>query len=437
MKDHYNVLIAGSGAAACTAALCLPGHLSVAVITKSEVQSCNSFLAQGGISIAHENEPLEDFIEDTVKAGRYTNNRRIVTRILSESRNVLALLQQFGVEFDRNPDSSFNLHREGGHRIERIYHVGDYTGRAIMQALYRQMAQRSNIQVLPFVTVFDLLRHSGECCGVCAAMPSGEYVNLYADCTVLATGGIGGLFQASSNFRHIAGDGLGIALKHYLGVSDLEKIQIHPTMLYTTDDNRKPLVTEALRGAGAKLYDRKGNRFVDELLPRDVVSDAILKQQRETGSPFVYLDWSMLSEEAFRRKFPTVYQSCVDYGIPFDDKRIPVTPGQHYYMGGIFVDEAGRTTMPRLYAIGEAACAGFHGSNRLASNSLLEAVYFGRAAARAIAADPTSVRCPDLPVTETRPLDEVLAKYHRHLKQEIKRRDNKFYEQWLAAPNGG
>ena len=246
--------------------------------------------------------------------------------------------------------------------------------------------KRSNLTIRPYTTMLDILTDKGRCCGVVLKdNKSGVVFPVRAGNTVLATGGVGGLFRHSTNFRILTGDGLAVSLRHGVAVDHADYIQFHPTTLYTKGRGRRFLISESLRGEGAHLINRKGERFVDELLPRDVVTEAIYREMQKEGSDFVRIDLRPVGEETLLSHFPTIVKRCKKEGYDVLKEPVPVVPAQHYFMGGVRSDLFGRTTMPHLYAVGETCCNGVHGRNRLASNSLLESIVFAKRAAEDIA----------------------------------------------------
>lgn len=241
--------------------------------------------------------------------------------------------------------------------------------------------ERENISICEHHTMVDLLVRDNTCYGVLVQTPGGELVPLYADYTVLACGGLGGLYEHSTNFRHITGDALAIALQHNIKLEHIDYIQIHPTTLYSTEPGRRFLISESVRGEGAVLLDRNKERFVNELLPRDLLTAKVREQMKKDNMPYVWLSMEPISRDTIINHFPNIYKRCLEEGYDCTREPIPVVPAQHYFMGGIWVDVDSHTSMEHLYAIGETSCNGVHGRNRLASNSLLESLVFARRAA--------------------------------------------------------
>lgn len=383
MDLSTDVLIVGTGVSGLYFALNLRSDLKVTIITKSHVRDCNSYLAQGGISMARNKEDIDIFIEDTLKAGRYKNKVSAVKILAEESAKNIAALKDFNVDFNME-DGTFDYTREGAHSIKRIVHCDDETGKQVTETLLHEVQSRKNITVIENAYLADLITKDNQCFGG-IVLREDVQTNIFSKFTILASGGIGGLFKNSTNQRTITGNGIAIALKNNIKVEHLDYIQIHPTSLFEEKKNeRKMLISESVRGEGGKLYNINGKSFVDELLPRDVVSKAIFEEEKKTNSPFVYLDITTKPKDYLTERFPFIYSECLKRGIDITRDKIPVTPAQHYFMGGIDVDEYSRTSMKNLFACGEVSCTGVHGANRLASNSLLEALVFPARAAKLI-----------------------------------------------------
>ena len=377
-----DVLIVGCGVGGLYCALQLPADKQILMVSKDELERSDSFLAQGGICVLRDEEDYDFYYEDTMKAGHYENNPRSVELMIRSSQRVIADLVSYGAEFEKDGDE-FAYTREGAHSRPRILFHEDETGKEITSKLLAEAKRRANITFLEKYTMVDLLTKSNACYGILGKDDAGEFSVITADYTVLATGGIGGLYEHSTNFRHLTGDALAVALKHNIKLQDIDYIQIHPTTLYQEKPGRKFLISESVRGEGAILLNSKGERFVDELLPRDVVTQAILKEMRKEGTKHVWLSLAPIPKEEIMGHFPNIYRKCLEVGYDITKEPIPVVPAQHYFMGGVAVDEYSKTSMDRLYAVGETACNGVHGKNRLASNSLLESLVFaGRAANR-------------------------------------------------------
>ena len=375
-----DVVIVGSGVAGLYCALNLPKEKNVVVVTKSPAEESDSFLAQGGICVERDDEDYESFYEDTMKAGHYENKPESVDIMIRDSRGVIADLVSFGADFEKN-ENGFVYTREGAHSRPRILYHKDITGKEITSKLLMEAKRRENITIIESFTMVDLVMENGECRGIIGHNSDGEYSSIVADYTVLATGGIGGLFKHSTNFRHLTGDALALAIKHGIALKNIDYIQIHPTTLYSKRRGRDFLISESVRGEGAILLNSKGERFVNELLPRDVVANAIFAEMKKEGTEHVWLSLAPIPESEIRGHFPNIYARCLEEGYDATREPIPVVPAQHYFMGGIDVDGHSKTSAERLYAVGETACNGVHGKNRLASNSLLESLVFAKRAA--------------------------------------------------------
>lgn len=384
---YYDVVIAGCGVGGLYTALNLPQEQKILMICKENVENCDSMLAQGGICVMRDESDYDAYFEDTMRAGHYENRKESVDIMIRSSRAVINRLLELGVRFDKNPDGSLQYTKEGAHSRSRICFHKDITGKEITTALLRQVSSRSNAAILEYTTMTDILT-AGRCCtGMIAKTARGDTLHIHARDTVMATGGIGGLYEHSTNFPCLTGDALGIAGKHGIELEHLDYVQIHPTSLYSEKPGRSFLISESARGEGAVLLNGKGERFVDELLPRDVVSQAIYAEMEKEGSRHVWLSFKPVPKEIIRSHFPNIRETCREAGYDIMKEPIPVVPAQHYFMGGIHVDSSSRTTMEHLYAVGETSCNGVHGKNRLASNSLLESLVFAERAAAGIAAD--------------------------------------------------
>lgn len=379
-----DIIIVGCGVAGLYCALNLPEDKNVTIVTKTEASKSDSFLAQGGICVLRDESDYRAFFEDTMKAGHYENNPECVEIMIRSSQEVIDELASFGVQFEKEGEA-YIYTREGAHSRPRILFHEDETGKEITFHLLETARSRKNITLIENFTMVDLICHNNGCTGIIGHDANGKYISICADYTVLATGGIGGLFKHSTNYRHLTGDALALALKYDIRLQNIDYIQIHPTTLYTKKHGREFLISESVRGEGAILLNAKGERFVNELLPRDVVANAILDEMKKEGREHVWLSLAPIPEEEIKTHFPNIYQHCLNEGYDITREPIPVVPSQHYFMGGIAVDHDSKTSMERLYAVGETACNGVHGRNRLASNSLLESLVFAKRAASHIA----------------------------------------------------
>ena len=432
--ETTDILIVGTGAAGLFNALQLPEHYQILLITKEDADKADSFLAQGGMCMLLNDDDYDSYFEDTMKAGHYENNKQSVDIMIRSSQKIAQELVDYGVDFERDAEGNFVFTREGAHSENRILFHEDLTGQEITSKLLARARERSNITIREHTTLVDILCDENNVChGGVVREADGTLHAIRSRAVVLATGGLGGLFRFSTNFRHIAGDALAIAMRHNIEVEHINYIQIHPTTLYTTKPGRSFLISESVRGEGAYLYNKDGKRFVNELLPRDVVSQEICKQMKLDGRPYVELSVTHLDPEFIKKRFPNIYSQCLAEGYDMTKEPIPVTPGQHYFMGGIKVDSDSKTSMDGLYAVGETSCNGVHGKNRLASNSLLESLVFAERAADHSAAHVSD----DQPL----PKDEITfnaadyadidEKNRAAILEEIKRKDEAFYEQWL------
>ena len=382
-----DVVIAGVGVAGLFTAIHLPMDTKVLMICKEDMESCDSMLAQGGICVLRDAGDYDSFFEDTMRAGHYENRKESVDIMIRSSRNVIEQLLDFGVRFNKNEDGSLMYTREGAHSKPRICFHDDITGKEITETLQRYVKTLPNVEIMEYTVMEDIMVEDGKCTGLTAKDSGGNILHIYAKDTVLATGGIGGLYEHSTNFPSLTGDALEVAKEHNVELEHLDYVQIHPTSLYTEHEGRSFLISESARGEGAILLNSKGQRFTDELQPRDVVSKAIHAEMEKEGSRHVWLSFENVPQDTIMNHFPNIYQTCLEEGYDITKEPIPVVPAQHYFMGGIHVDADSCTTMQHLYAVGETSCNGVHGKNRLASNSLLESLVFGQRAAEKICRD--------------------------------------------------
>lgn len=411
-----DVVIVGTGAAGLFAALSLPRDKRIVMITKSDAESSDSFLAQGGICVLRDEEDYEGYFEDTMRAGHYENRKESVDIMIRSSRDVIRELIGYGVEFarrdrdgrrqattDRKEEnflSDYAFTREGAHSRPRILFHEDVTGKEITSKLLAQVRSLENVHIMEYTAMTDIIVENidekaavqpaedcVQCAGVIAEDAEGNVLSIRAPYTILASGGIGGLYEHSTNYPHLTGDALRIAEKHGIRLEHLDYVQIHPTTLYSKKPGRRFLISESVRGEGAILLDKNGERFTDELQPRDVVTKAIQEQMKKDGTDHVWLSMERIDKDTIMKHFPNIYEHCLEEGYDVTKEWIPVVPAQHYFMGGIWVDSDSRTSMERLFAAGETSCNGVHGANRLASNSLLESLVFAKRAAYKIAAE--------------------------------------------------
>lgn len=377
-----DVLIIGSGIAALSVAseLCKYKNKKITIITKGPIKACNSSLAQGGISVAlSDKDDYHWHYEDTMEAGCNINDADAVMKLVSTAPQVILDFIKTGMVFDKDSDGNLAFGREGAHRLNRIIHAGgDRTGLRVVEQLLRTITP--DVTIIQNEMALDLRVKNGKCSGVITRNSKTGEINYYtADYTVLATGGIGQLYPSTSNDITITGDGIAMAYRAGCKLKNLEFVQFHPTML-TIDGKAYGLVSEAVRGAGGILVNDKGEKIMEgvhpqkDLAPRDVVSREVYAHYLKGEK--IYLDISAVKD--FRAKFPTVTEICEEHGVNVDDKLLPVAPGAHFHMGGVEAAPEGITNIEGLYAVGEVACTGVHGANRLASNSLLEGLVFGK-----------------------------------------------------------
>ncbi|MDO4807955.1 MAG: L-aspartate oxidase [Coriobacteriales bacterium] len=398
-KLQCDVVVVGCGIAGLYAALKLPRSCDVILIAKGDIETCDSMLAQGGIAVMRNEEDYDLYVEDTLKAGHYENRRESVEIMIRNSRDCVNDLISYGARFDRDPQGNLLYTREGAHSRARILYHEDITGREITETLLLQARASHNIRIYENTEMVDLLDDVGPdekrvCTGISCVQRGGKKLEIYSRFTILATGGIGGIYERSTNYPILTGDGCRIAQKHGVALEHMDYVQIHPTTLYRDTPGRSFLITESARGEGAVLLNSKFERFTDELQPRDVVAKAILDEMKREGSKYVWLSFENVMPEIILSHFKHIYEYCLSRGFDIMKEPIPVVPAQHYFMGGIHVDSNSETTMPRLFAVGETSCTGVHGRNRLASNSLLECLVFARRAAEKITADHTREQRP-------------------------------------------
>lgn len=427
-----DAVIVGSGVAGLFAALCLPESKKVLVITKEDLKECDSYLAQGGVCVLKDIKDFDCYFEDTMRAGHYENNPESVRVMIESSPDVISTLIQLGVQFDTDSSGSYDYTREGAHRRNRILHHKDETGKEITATLLSIAKKRKNITFIAQTTMIDLIEKDNICYGIVCEDEYGERGAILAKDIILATGGIGGLFKNSTNFPHITGDAFALALKHGIEMKDINYIQIHPTTLYSKKSGRRFLISESVRGEGAILLNENGERFTDELQPRDVVTDAICKEMEKFGTDHVYITLPTMTSEQAQKRFPNIFEACMEEGYDITKDKVPVTPGQHYMMGGIKTDINGRTSMAHLFAVGETACNGVHGKNRLASNSLLESLVFSKRAADLIAKESSEKEtyAPQTDWDSLPPKAQREKEFRDLIMNEIKRKDRAFYDKW-------
>ena len=388
-KLYYDVVIAGCGVAGLYTALSLPHDRKILMLSKEDLASCDSMLAQGGICVLRDENDFDAYFEDTMRAGHYENRVESVKIMIHASRGIITHLLALGVRFEKNEDGSLAYTREGAHSKPRICFHKDITGEEITTTLLSHVQKLDNVTILEYTAMTDIIEENDTCVGIKAVSKDGKLLEIYAPDTVMATGGIGGLYHHSTNFSLLTGDACRIAKEHHVALEHMDYVQIHPTCLYSTKPGRSFLISESARGEGAVILNHKGERFVDELLPRDVVTEAILKEMEKEGAAHEFLSFEHVPETIVRAHFPNIYSRCLEEGYDLLKEPIPIVPAQHYFMGGVHVDRDSQTTMAHLYAVGETSCNGVHGKNRLASNSMLESLVFAKRAAEKIMKERT------------------------------------------------
>ncbi|MCH5232141.1 MAG: L-aspartate oxidase [Muribaculaceae bacterium] len=403
MDHRFDFLVIGGGIAGMSFALKAAAKGSVALICKTTLEEANTFYAQGGVASVT-NLEVDNFskhIEDTMIAGDWLSDRAAVEKVVKNAPEQIKELIGWGVDFDKNTDGSFDLHREGGHSEFRILHHADNTGAEIQESLIKRIKEHPGIHIYERHFALEIItqHHLGKivtrrtpditCYGAYVLDEiSGKVEKFLAKVTVMATGGVGAVYTTTTNPLIATGDGIAMVYRAKGTVKDMEFIQFHPTALYHPGDRPSFLITEAMRGYGAVLKDHEGREFMHKydsrlsLAPRDIVARAIDSEMKQSGTDHVFLDVTHKDPEETKKHFPNIYEKCLSLGIDITKEMIPVAPAAHYLCGGIKVDLNGESSIKRLYAIGECSCTGLHGGNRLASNSLIEAVVYADAAAR-------------------------------------------------------
>ncbi|AOY75429.1 L-aspartate oxidase [Clostridium formicaceticum] len=391
MKDKSiidgDVIVIGTGIAGVFTALNIDTKYSVILISKTTIEKNNSRLAQGGIAVSVDKDI---HFQDTLRAGCYCNNQETLKILVEESSENIAKLMAYGVNFDRDDRGILKFTREGGHRQNSILHVKDATGREIVKILDEEVKKSTNIKIVENVFAVDLITEENKAKALLCIDKRGKKVICRGKAFVMATGGIGQIYKNTTNDVIATGDGIAMAHRASVEIRDMEFVQFHPTALYNPKGGQCFLISEAVRGEGAILKNFQGEAFMGkyhemkDLAPRDIVARSIFTEMKKSNSPFVYLDITHQPKSFIKERFPTIYQYCLSQGIDMTKQYLPVVPVEHYVMGGILTDIDGKTSMEALYACGECACTGVHGSNRLASNSLLEGIVFGNRVAKAI-----------------------------------------------------
>lgn len=380
MNKKYDAVIVGTGVAGCFTALHLPKDWDILMITKSNLEESDSFLAQGGICVLKDDKDYDAFFEDTLRAGHYENRRESVDIMIRESRGVINELIAYGVDFEKE-NGQLRYTKEAAHSTNRILYHEDVTGKEITTKLLAAVKKCANVTLLEHTAMIDILCRGNSCDGLLLQMEDGNLATVFGNHIIWACGGIGGIYTNSTNFPHLTGDALALSLRHGITLEHINYVQIHPTTLYTEKKERRFLISESVRGEGAILLDKNGQRFTNELLPRDVLTGEIRKQMAKDGTKHVWLNMMAITDLDITKRFPNIYRRCLEEGYDVTKDWIPVVPAQHYFMGGVQVDRYSHTSMRHLYAAGETCCNGVHGRNRLASNSLLESLVFAKNAA--------------------------------------------------------
>ena len=423
--NKVDVVIVGTGAAGLFCALNFPDNVRITMISKDRFDKNDSNLAQGGICVLKDDSDYDNYFEDTMKAGHYENNKKSVEIMIRKSPEIIQDLMNYCVEFERE-NGTLKYTLEGAHSAPRILFHEDLTGHEITSKLFAAVKNRKNVTLLEYTTMVDLIPEGNVCKGIVVRDSEGKVYEIKSDYVVLACGGIGGLYENSTNYPHLTGDALAVAMKNDVEVQDMDYVQIHPTTLYSKKKGRRFLISESVRGEGAYLYNNKMERFVDELLPRDVLTKEIKKEMKKEGTKHVWLSVTHLGEDVIKKRFPNIYKRCLEEGYDLTKECIPVTPAQHYFMGGIKVDTNSKTSMEHLYAAGETSCNGVHGANRLASNSLLETLVFAKRCAKHIMAnyeENDQMEEDNIDLTEYENYEELVDEYKDMVKNEIRRED--------------
>ncbi len=381
MKNNFDYIVVGSGIAGLTTALTLSNSGNVAVFTKKNPSDSATNLAQGGMAaMLGKDDRVEWHIEDTLKAGDFHNKKSAVTLLVNDSLEAHHWLKEQGVLFDIKPSL------EAGHRISRIFHTTDFTGQDIEKTLLKKVLENKKINIFKDSLVIDLIVKNNVCDGILILTNDNEIATFLSKAVILATGGSGQVYQWTTNPTVATGDGIAIAIRAGVRISDLEFVQFHPTA-FKSKISPLFLLSERLRGEGAKLVDKNGKQFVDELRPRDVVARAVFEKQKTSE---VYLTIAHLDKKDIIKKLPNIYKKLKKQGYDLAKDNVPITPAAHYQCGGITTDLDGKTSVKDLFAVGEVAATGVHGANRLASNSLLEAVVFGKRIGEYIKKNPNN-----------------------------------------------
>ena len=430
--QHSDVLVIGSGIAGLSTALAAAKFCSVRVITKKRDMDTSTNRAQGGIAaVLDPHDTFENHVKDTLRTGDGICDPKTVDFVVRGGPKVIENLLRIGAEFCREPDQTCELGREGGHTFRRIVHAKDRTGAEVERALIAEVRRNDNIELQEYTQALELITIGSEHrCWGCRALSdkSGSIVNYTAGATILATGGLGQVYKHTTNPSISTGDGVSMGYSAGARVANMEFIQFHPTAMYNPD-HEPFLISEAVRGEGGILRNGAGEPFMvryhemKDLAPRDVVARAIDNETKTHGEPCAHLDVTHLPPGFFAERFPTIYNHCMEYGVDPEKEFIPVTPSAHYSCGGLITDLTGRTDLPGLFAIGEVACTGLHGANRLASNSLLEALVFAEAAVETVKTEKLYAQIPPKEIGEFErgiPKRPLMGVRRVHLETEIR-----------------
>jgi L-aspartate oxidase len=392
MPKRIDFLVIGSGIAGLTFATKAAKYGEVLILTKKRKADTNTNYAQGGIAaVFGEDDSFDDHINDTLKAGEGLCNKEVVEIMVKNGPGLVQELYEMGCRFSPNSNGKFNLGREGGHSKRRIVHAKDFTGYEIERVLLEE-AKKEGVIISENEIALDLIVHNGECLGIYYFDANTQKVDsFFANATVLATGGAGHVYLHTTNPTIATGDGIAMAYRIGAQIANMEFVQFHPTSVYNVKiEGRSFLISEAVRGEGGVLKTRNGKQFMKKyssagnLAPRDVVARACVSEMLNSNSKYVLLDISHRQADFIKKRFPTIYETCLRWGIDVTREPIPVVPAAHYLCGGILVNRWGESSIPRLFALGECACTGVHGANRLASNSLLEALVFASKASERV-----------------------------------------------------
>ena len=429
-----DVLIVGGGLAGLYTALNIQKDKKIVIASKEALGLSNSYLAQGGIAgeLNTNEEVLAKHIEDTLIAGAGLFDKEAIKELVYDASENLKMLIDLGVPFDVDSEGNILLTKEAGHSTRRILHAGgDATGKKIMETLIGLIRQRENVTILENYMLYDLIVQNQVCLGGKLIDAENQFLNVFATSVVLATGGIGAVYKDSTNAHGATGDGIAAAYRAGVVLQGMEFVQFHPTVFYDVTGNikgQKFLISETVRGEGAYLVNINGERFMQkydarlELAPRDIVSQSIMKEMYDTWSQYVYIDARHLGKEFLEHRFPTIYAKCLASGYHMESDLVPVAPVEHYGIGGIKINLDGETSMSHLYANGECCSSGVHGANRLASNSLLECIVFGKRIAKKINDTEQST-----PISWNMEIDVAVNKYNYHpIREEIRDTMNKY-----------